>query len=350
MIYKFNAAEQKLLSEDIIPHPLMEMGANVALGKALGVAVKLGITNQLSDTPQRVADIAEACQLSEKGVELVLDCLEALDYVEKCGKTFRFTARGMSILHRDSPTNLLNYILYADWVFNSYNLLEESVKAGRNKSMDFHEFGDYEWKIFTRAMIDLARTNVEEVASTLAIPSEARQMLDLGGGHGLYSIALCKLHPQLRSIVLDLDPVRKYTEQSIRKHQMEEQVSFQDCDILQQTIPGDSDIALLFNVIHSIEGPGNLQLFKKVFRALNPGGQLVVLDQIKGIGGDSQLAKATTSFMAINLFHQANGNTYSFEEVEGWAVEAGFSRAELKKLNAPGFGLIVCRKEGAVAG
>jgi hypothetical protein len=55
----------------------------------------------------------------------------------------------------------------------------------------------------------------------------------------------------------------------------------------------------------------NEVLAEKVYQSLNDGGIYVILDQIKGIGGSSQMSKATTSYMALNLLHQAGGKTYS---------------------------------------
>ncbi len=70
----------------------------------------------------------------------------------------------------------------------------------------------------------------------------------------------------------------------------------------------------------------------------------VILDQIKGIGGSSQMSKATTAYMALNLLHQAGGKTYSKNEIDIFTSKAGFKKSELKKLNAPGFGVVTCYK------
>lgn len=48
--------------------------------------------------------------------------------------------------------------------------------------------------------------------------------------------------------------------------------------------------------------------------------------------------------MALNLLHQAGGKTYSKDEVDSFTGKAGFNKTALKKLNAPGFGIIVCNK------
>ena len=88
----------------------------------------------------------------------------------------------------------------------------------------------------------------------------------------------------------------------------------------------------------------NETLAKKVYNSLNSGGMYVILDQIKGIGGSSQMSKATTSYMALNLLHQAGGKTYSKTEVDTFTQNIGFQKTVLKKLNAPGFGVIICTK------
>jgi O-methyltransferase/methyltransferase family protein len=344
MIYKFNFIEKILLSKDIIPHPLSDIGSNVGLAKALGVAVKLKITDHLSNTPKTASIIAEKCSISEKGVELVLDCLDALGYVDKSDAGYKFNKRGNKFLSSSSPDNFLYFILFADWTFNSFTTLEDTIKSGVNDKMNLENFGDYEWEIFSRAMIELARTNINEVVKKIKIPPKASNIIDLGGSHGLYSIELCKKKNNLTATILDLEPVRKYADECIEKNNIVEQVKFQACDFRKEEIPSNNDIALLFNIIHGMQHDENVKLFKNVFDALNDNGQLIVLDQIKGTGGKSQLAKATTSFMALNLFHQANGNTYSFEEVEGWALKVGFNSVKLEKLNAPGFAIITCKK------
>ncbi|MBK9300662.1 MAG: hypothetical protein IPN14_08660 [Bacteroidetes bacterium] len=48
--------------------------------------------------------------------------------------------------------------------------------------------------------------------------------------------------------------------------------------------------------------------------------------------------------MALNLLHQAGGKTYSKQEIDTFTKHAGFKKTVLKKLNAPGFGIVICFK------
>lgn len=345
MIYKFSLIEKILLANDIIPHPFTDAASSVGLGFALGSAIKLKIADALSTEPKPLAEIAAKAGVSELGCELVLDCLDALGYVTRKGDQFAFTKRGFKNLSTQSPQNFRHFILFCDNLYKGYLALDDTIRLGRNPQESMLEkMSDYDWELFSRAMIDISQTNVKEVAGKVPVAKSAAKMLDLGGSHGLYSIELCKKHPQLAATVVDLPPVKKYADECIAKHGAGNKVGFLASDFMKDELPKGNDIILAFNIIHGLNPAENEQLASKVFGALNKGGIYVILDQIKGIGGQSQMSKATTAYMALNLLHQAGGKTYTHAEVDTFAKKAGFQKMDLKKLNAPGFGVIVCHK------
>jgi hypothetical protein len=345
MIYKFSLIEKILLANDVIPHPFADASSSVGLGFALGSAVKLKIADQLSMEFKDVETIARAANVSEVGAELILDCLDALGYVQKKGNKYAFTKRGFKNLSASSPQNFRYFILFCDYLYKGYIHLDETIRLGkRAQSNMLEEMTDYEWELFSRAMIDISRTNYKEVAGKIPVTKSARNMLDLGGSHGLYSIELCKRNPDLKATIVDLPPVKKYADECIAQNNAGKNVSFLPSDFMKDELPNNNDVILAFNIIHGLNPSENVALAQKVYKSLNNGGIYVILDQIKGIGGNSQMSKATTSYMALNLLHQAGGKTYSHKEVDAFTKKAGFKTTILKKLNAPGFGVIVCTK------
>lgn len=345
MIYKFSLIEKLLLSNDIIPHPFADASSSVGLGFALGSAVKLKIADQLTMEFKDVKLIAKGANVSEVGAELILDCLDALGYVQKKGNQYAFTKRGFKNLSANSPHNFRYFILFCDFLYKGYVHLDETIRLGkRAQSNMLEEMTEYEWELFSRAMIDISRTNYKEVAGKIPVVKTALKMLDLGGSHGLYSIELCKRNPNLKATIVDLPPVKKYADECIALHKAGQSVSFLPSDFMKDELPKGVDIILAFNIIHGLNPTENETLANKVFKSLNNGGIYVILDQIKGIGGSSQMSKATTSYMALNLLHQAGGKTYSKSEIDTFTNKAGFKKTELKKLNAPGFGVVICYK------
>ncbi len=344
MLHRFSFLEQMLLRFDVLPHPFVDAGASMGLTHALAASVRLGLVDHLSSEPQPLARLAQRAGLSEQGSELVLDCLDALGYVRQGPQGYAFTTRGTKFLAPDSPEGLRYFILFSDWIQRGYvEDLDRTIRAGRRTQGTMLDTLDERgWELFSRAMIEISRTNREEVVGLLTLPKGAKTVLDVGGSHGQYSISLCKKHPGLSARVLDLPPVRRYMDECVRREEAAAMVQFVEGDFDRGELPGGNDVVLAFNIIHGLDVEGNRRLFRKAHGALNPGGTLFVLDQIKGTGGSSQLSKATTSFMALNLLHQAGGRTYTAAEVDSFAREAGFKGSSMKKLRGPGFAVIAC--------
>lgn len=345
MIYKFSFIEKILLSNDIITHPFADSSSSVGLAFALGSAVKLKIVDHLSTEFKDITQIAKEADVSEIGTELVLDCLDALGYVQKKDGQYAFTKRGFKNLSKQSPNNFRYFILFCDYLYKGYMQLDETIRMGRRPNSNMLEdLSEYEWKLFSRAMIDIAKTNMKEIAGKIPLKENHKKLLDLGGSHGLYSIELCKRHPQLKATIIDLYPVKKYAEECIAQYNALNSVSFLAADFMNDKLPKNVDVILAFNVIHGLNTNENEMLAEKVYDSLNDGGIYVILDQIKGIGNNSQMSRATTSYMALNLLHQAGGKTYSKNEIDTFTQKVGFKTSELKKLKAPGFGVVICYK------
>ncbi len=174
-----------------------------------------------------VKSIAKGANVSEVGAELILDCLDALGYVKKDGTAYAFTKRGFKNLSEQSPSNFRYFILFCDYLYKGYIHLDETIRLGkRPQSNMLEEMTDYEWELFSRAMIDISRTNYKEVAKKIPVAKTYTKLLDLGGSHGLYSIELCQRNPNLNGTFVDLPPVKKYADECIAKYNASQSVAF----------------------------------------------------------------------------------------------------------------------------
>lgn len=343
MIYQFNLIERILLNKNVIPHPVVDATVHVGLTKALATSVKVGLTDRLQKQFQSPQTLAKACDVDTKGATLLLNCLEALGYVTVSGAGYAYNKRGMKFLHPDSPANFKHFILFGDLLYESLHNLEQTIRDGEAAVNHLETYGDREWELYSLAMKELARNNIPEIMGKIKLFAPKR-MLDLGGSHGLYSIALCKKHPELKATVMDFEAVRRHAEASIAADKLQDRVSFLAGDFIEDEFPGGNDLVLLMNIIHSYSPEQNKALFKRIHAALNAGGQMIVFDQVSGMGSKSQMSRAVVSYMAMNLFHQANGNTYARSAIESWAKEAGFKTIKLRKTHIPGCALISCTK------
>ncbi|MBN8766152.1 MAG: methyltransferase [Thiobacillus sp.] len=100
---------------------------------------------------------------------------------------------------------------------------------------------------------------------------QARRLLDVGGGHGLYAIALCQANPDLRAVVLDqagvVDSARRY----IADYGLEDRVSAEVGDVCARSIGSGYDMVLISHLLYKFRK--NLApIFAAVQASLKPGG------------------------------------------------------------------------------
>ena len=87
-----------------------------------------------------------------------------------------------------------------------------------------------------------------------------------------------------------------------------------------------------------------MELLRKVAGALNPGGLVVIQDQLAG-RAPSPTAKAIISLQGLSQLVSSRGRTYAFDEIAGWLTAAGFSKPRRINLwKTPGVGLVVVTK------
>lgn len=103
---------------------------------------------------------------------------------------------------------------------------------------------------------------------------KARRMLDVGGGHGLYAIALCQANPRLQGVVLDQAGVVATTKRHIADHQLEGRVTAVVGDVCGGSIGSGYDIVFTSHLLYKFRknlGP----IFDAAHASLNPGGLFV---------------------------------------------------------------------------
>ena len=345
MLYNFTLLEKILLKKNIIPHPIIDSLSLVIAGRTIQVSVKLGIFESLKTKPMKIDEIAMGVNISFEGALVIIDTLENLGYVKlRNDKKYELTTRSLIFLTKNSKASLINTIRFSDYVFGALNNLEENIKRGGPKKVNLSVFTKKEWGIFNKAMVEIASANFKEIVNKIPLSKKYKKLLDLGGSHGIHSIAFCSKLPSLKAIIMDLKPTQKQAQQIITHKHMLDKVSFRVGDFLKDDLGKNFDVVLGFNIIHGLNPTTNQKLTHKIYNALNPKGIYIVMDQIKDARGKSQLSKLIATTMGVMLFNQAGGRTYTFNEVSSWMNKTGFRKIEMKKLRDPGSALIIGSK------
>jgi len=225
---------------------------------------------ELLREPATASECADSLGCQRDMIGLLCNCLESLGLLEKTKDRFQTSAQAQAFLIQNSPFCQGHAIAFQRRLASLWANLPAIVKDGPVTYERAPMFRD----VIIPSMAENCRCGLlQQVASFIAALPEfpaAKQLLDLGGGHGLYAIALCQKNPGLEATVFDLPPVTEATRDFIA-HYHAERV---------RVIPGDfftDPIGEGYDIIFSSSNPGGKipALIPKIASALNDGGLFI---------------------------------------------------------------------------
>lgn len=240
-------------------------------------AFRTGIFDCLTEEPNDAKFFAAKMGCPSDRVEYLLDALAAIELVEKEGEFYRIAPLAARCLRRGSPYYIGDLIdmEFASRQRESWGMLGEWLK-GKTINCAHHPRVVFQ-PSFVKAMAQAVLSD-NSVAQTAGIISShpcfavSHNVLDLGGGHGLYSLALLNIKSDLNITVFDLPQVKTVTFGYAQVFGREP--GFQPGDFYKDELPCNQDIVLAFDILHPVPGTQKEEVFKKVHKALNTGGYL----------------------------------------------------------------------------
>lgn len=164
--------------------------------------------------------------------------------------------------------------------------------------------------------------NVAPVLAERLIVGDAQTLLDLGGGTGIYSIALLRRHPRLKAVVFDRPEVLKVAAEMAADYGVADRVELCAGDMFVDALPKGVDLVLLSNILHDWDVPECRNLVDRAAAALQPGGRVVIHDVFLNDELDGPLPIALYS---AALFALTEGRAYSAAEYREMLQAAGLS-------------------------
>ncbi|HEX4149239.1 MAG TPA: methyltransferase [Pirellulales bacterium] len=162
--------------------------------------------------------------------------------------------------------------------------------------------------------------NVAPVLAERVPLDDARELLDIGGGTGLYSIAWLQQHAQLRATVWDRPHVLSVAREMAEQYGVADRLACVAGDMFADPVPAGAEVCLLSNILHDWNAADCRRLVARCAAALPRGGRLVVHDVLLNDALDGPLEVALYS---AALFCSTEGRAYSRAEFTSWLTEAG---------------------------
>lgn len=318
-----NVVERILMRLGRLPQPLLETQIAFTLARTIMLGVKAGVFETLASQPLDAEEVSKRCKTHPGATTKLLNALAGAGYLRSDGRAYHLAPVARQWLLKSSPQSLHDKLLmqFLEWDFVAY--FDDFVESG--KPLNTHQSSlEEEWELYQRGMRSLASVSAAEVAQRTPVPEGARDLLDIGGSHGYYSVALCRRHSSLRSVILDLPEAVAQAEKILAEEGMGDRVVHRAGDALSDDLGNEAwDVVLISQLVHHFDDAANRELARRVARALRPGGVFVVQEMIRPRSPED--AGQIGALLDLYFAATSEAGTWSIEEIADWQRQAGLS-------------------------
>ena len=258
-----------------------EMISQPAQTAALNAALRLGIVAALEQGQKTVAQLAEICGTKPQGTEALLQVLVKTGMVEQFEDHF-----ALSQASRLTPQALWAIL------FNQWTALESALQH-QPQDPDEPEFERdqrqrkrYEQFRAAHSQIQWAATGVAlKLTEALGIGSERRNLniLDLGCGSAVYSMAIAHHDPQAKVQLVDDQVGLARARATVNSLDIDGRIEMTESAEL--VFPGNNDsfdLVIVADQIHVWSPEMRQRILATALRTLKPGGEMAVIDIFNG--------------------------------------------------------------------
>jgi protein-L-isoaspartate O-methyltransferase len=305
---------------EITSEYLLGLSRNFMESRVLLSAAELDVFTHLADHPQTAAELALAIKAEERGVRTLMDALVSMGVVEKDNEVYSITDSVASLLSSHAEKSILPMIHHASHMWNSWSRLTTVVRPNPELNETMAPDG---LQAFIGAMHVIASPQADRIIRDIN-PRGAKNLLDIGGASGTYTIAFLKASPQLKATIFDRPKVIEMARKRLSEYGLLDRVTLVPGDFYADALPKGYDLAFLSAIIHQNSRIQNVDLYRKAYTALDSGGRLVIRDHV--MSEDHTQPKSGALFAINMLVGTEGGGTYSFSEIHEDLEVAGFVR------------------------
>ena len=315
-----NPLEWAALKSGLVPTPMFD-GWATAFGRALATASDLGIFEALKDGPRSASAVAISCGTDAGATERLMNMMVASRYLKERNGEYDLTGRSRKWMLADAPGSIKGMIGMKALEWKWIDQFDEFVRTGT--TLDVHgTMSPAEWSLYQNGMRAQATFIADTVARKTPLPAGAREMIDIGGSHGYFSVAFCRRYPELRATVFDLPAAVEQAAPILAREGMGDRVVHHAGDALADDIGEERyDLVFMMSLVHHFDDATNRRLVARAARALRPGGVLAIGEVIRS--ARPAHAGFLNAFFDFYFALTSEAGTWNYAEMAAWCTAAG---------------------------
>lgn len=267
-------------------------------------------------------------------LEALLNACVALGMLEEDEGKYRNSPAASSFLIKGKQQYVGDLILHINNHWDSWGRLDQLVIEGRTQ-LPFESgfvdvptyWNDYMMGQHNRATAGQGYHLVRNMDLT-----GRRTLLDMGGGAGSYSIALCAANPDLHAVVVDQKEPLALAKGLVAEQGLDSQITLREGDFNLVDLGRDYDVALISGVVLIKSGEECRRIFKTAYDALKSGGMVIVQDFMRMDDSPERSFMDTLMDIYVLIAFDPGASDRFGSEVAGWLEENGFRNTKLVPL------------------
>ncbi len=288
--------------------------------------IKLEVFPLLEERSLPYEEVARQLEGDPRFVQAFLEACVALGLMEKEGDEFRCSAMSAAFLVPGKQDYVGDLVLHITNYWHSWGNLDSLVIEGRTELPFENEYTDVStyWTDYMKGQHNRAAAGQAENLVRNVDVSHKRKLLDLGGGAGSYSIALCGANPQLQAYVIDQKEPLEIADELVRDHDLQDRITLVEGDFNHVELGSDSDLVLISGVVLIKSGEECRKLFRRAYDALAPGGMVIVQDFMRVDYSSSRSFLDIMMDMYVLIGFDPQAGDRHGDEYARWLADTGF--------------------------
>jgi predicted O-methyltransferase YrrM len=312
---------------DMSPEIILGLAHKFTESRILLTGAELDLFTLLTPVPLPAEEVAARTGAERRAITILLDALAAMGLLVKQEGKYHCPPSVSSVLSAKAANSIMPMILHMTHLWERWSGLTAVVRGARpQKKPPSSSQDESEIRAFIGAMHAIAAPLASRIVAAVN-PGQSRLLLDVGGASGTYTLAFLRAVAEMKATLFDRPAVIEMARERLSEAGVLDRVRLVSGDFYEDELPAGHDLAFVSAIIHQNSPEQNLDLFRKVWRALVPGGRIVIRDHV--MTSDRTRPKDGAVFAVNMLVGTSGGKTYTYDEIQDGLTHTGFVRVRL---------------------
>jgi len=322
---------------------LFDVMAGFVYSQILLACIRLNIFNYLKDGPLTLEAIKNECGLERAPLKQLLDAAVSIHLLEiRTNHRYGLGKLGAPLVENSALAAMIEHhsVLYED-LRDPLLLLSGKLKSKKLEKFWPYVSNDLEDQ---ESLKDQDRVKDYSDLMSASLPLVADQvlgaydfsrhhcLLDIGGGQGTFLKRVHLQSPRLERMLFDLPGVANLAAENFSANSENQSIKVFGGDFFKDELPSGADLITLIRVIFDHDDERVKILLGSIFRALSPGGKLLIAEPMAETPDHPPMGHA---YFGFYLMAMGRGRPRTVDEIGQLALQAGFKSVEILPSDMP---------------